>query len=61
VRRRGPKPVGTGGRIEVALSCTVCGARNYRTTRARRDGGRPLMLTKFCKTCNLHTAHIEAR
>ena len=59
--RRGPKSAGGDRRVEVALSCSVCGARNYHTTRARRDGARPLTLTKFCKTCNAHTAHIEAR
>ncbi|HEY6561952.1 MAG TPA: 50S ribosomal protein L33 [Polyangiaceae bacterium] len=48
-------------RVSVALSCSVCSARNYKTTRIRRDGVKPLSLKKFCKTCNHHTVHIESK
>jgi large subunit ribosomal protein L33 len=47
-------------RIEVALSCTECGSRNYKTTKARREGAPALTLKKFCKICNRHTTHIES-
>jgi large subunit ribosomal protein L33 len=61
VTRRAASVAIRAGRVPVALSCQVCGARNYKTTRVRREGARPLTLKKFCKTCNAHTAHIEAR
>jgi large subunit ribosomal protein L33 len=48
-------------RIPIALSCSVCGARNYKTTRIRREGIKPLSLKKFCKACNHHTVHIESK
>jgi large subunit ribosomal protein L33 len=48
-------------RIPIALCCSVCSARNYKTTKARRDGGQPLQLKKFCNTCNAHTLHIEGK
>ena len=48
-------------RIPIALCCSVCSARNYKTTKARKDGGRPLQLKKFCNTCNAHTLHIEGK
>lgn len=48
-------------RIPIALCCSVCSARNYKKTKARKDGGRPLQLKKFCNTCNAHTVHIEGK
>jgi large subunit ribosomal protein L33 len=48
-------------RTKIALSCSQCKARNYRTTRVSRDGVKPLSLKKFCKTCNKHTVHIETK
>ena len=48
-------------RTKIALSCSQCKARNYQTTRVRRDGVKPLSLKKFCKACNTHTVHIETK
>jgi large subunit ribosomal protein L33 len=48
-------------RVSVSLSCSVCGERNYKTTRAQRAGDRPLELKKFCKKCNQHTVHRESK
>jgi large subunit ribosomal protein L33 len=48
-------------RIPIALCCSVCSARNYKKTKARKDGGKPLQLKKFCNTCNAHTVHIEGK
>ncbi|HOU94768.1 MAG TPA: 50S ribosomal protein L33 [Polyangiaceae bacterium] len=48
-------------RVTVALACTICGSRNYRTTKARRDGAGALELRKFCRVCNAHTTHLESR
>ena len=48
-------------RTPVALACSVCHTRNYKTTKARKDGAPPLKLKKFCKTCDGHTIHEETR
>jgi large subunit ribosomal protein L33 len=57
---REPAPVG-GGRIRVALCCTACGNRNYRTKKVPREGGTVLKLKKFCSGCKHHTVHVEGR
>ena len=48
-------------RIPIALCCSVCSARNYKTTKARKNGAKPLQLKKFCNTCNAHTVHNEGK
>jgi len=48
-------------RIAVTLVCSVCGARNYKTSRAKRPDAKPVELKKFCKTCNAHTTHVETK
>jgi len=50
-----------GRRIRVALSCTVCGKRNYQTRKPPKDGGKVLKLKKFCRDCKHHTVHVEAK
>jgi large subunit ribosomal protein L33 len=52
---------GSYSRIAIALVCSVCHARNYKTTKARRDGAPALTLKKFCKTCDKHTIHEETK
>jgi large subunit ribosomal protein L33 len=47
-------------RKRIILSCATCGGRNYRKTKARREGAAPIELMKFCSTCNAHTTHREA-
>jgi len=47
-------------RIPVALCCSVCSTRNYKTTKAPIEGV-ALSLKKFCNICNLHTVHIEGK
>jgi large subunit ribosomal protein L33 len=47
-------------RRRIVLSCAACGGRNYRKTKARREGAAPLQLKKFCSICNAHTQHREA-
>jgi large subunit ribosomal protein L33 len=49
------------GRVTIALACSVCQSRNYKTTKARKDGTKPLKLKKFCKQCDKHTEHEESR
>ena len=48
-------------RVSVSLACIVCGTRNYKTTRAIRQGATPLELKKFCKGCKQHTVHKETK
>ena len=48
-------------RLSIALVCSVCHARNYKTTKARKDGASALKLKKFCKVCDKHTIHEETK
>ena len=48
-------------RVPVTLACTICNARNYKTTRAIKPGQKPLELKKHCHTCNAHTIHRETK
>ena len=49
-------------RLPITLACTVCGARNYKTTKALKLGATtPLELKKHCKTCKTHTLHRETK
>ena len=49
-----------GDRIEVALVCSECAARNYKTTR-KPDMMGQIELKKFCPSCKKHTIHKEAK
>ncbi|MFO0662205.1 MAG: 50S ribosomal protein L33 [Polyangiaceae bacterium] len=48
-------------RVQVALVCLECGARNYKTTRPADASQGLLEKNKFCKHCNKHTIHREAK
>ena len=48
-------------RSTIALACSVCHSRNYKTTKARTDGSATLKLKKFCKICDKHTVHEETK
>ncbi len=50
-----------GDRVPIVLACTVCGARNYRTTRSRQVGSKTIELKKFCPKCRTHTGHKESK
>jgi large subunit ribosomal protein L33 len=47
-------------RIEVALVCVECEARNYKTTRKPEQEGQ-IEKRKFCPTCRKHTLHKETK
>ena len=55
-----PAAGGFDRRKRIVLACAACGGRNYRKTKARREGAAPIQLMKFCSTCNAHTLHREA-
>jgi len=38
-----------------------CNAKNYTTTKNKRNTADKLELKKFCKQCRAHTAHKEAK
>jgi large subunit ribosomal protein L33 len=52
-------------RVRITLVCSVCDARNYRTTKATAPAdGRPrepLTMKKYCPTCGKHTPHRESK
>ena len=50
-----------GGRDFVAMECSVCGNRNYRTSKQMRGTTTKLELTRFCNTCRKHVAHKEKK
>jgi large subunit ribosomal protein L33 len=47
-------------RLNIALACTECESRNYRTT-VKPDRKGQVVLKKFCPTCNVHTVHKESK
>ena len=47
-------------RIEIALACSVCEARNYKTTRKQDQAGR-IEKKKYCPGCLTHTLHKETK
>ena len=52
-------------RTPITLVCSACGARNYRTTKARKKStgveAVALELKKYCATCAAHTVHRESK
>jgi len=59
-RRGSPDSLAAPGRIRIVLACSVCGARNYKSTKTLRESN-TLSLKKFCSHCNQHTVHIEGK
>ncbi len=56
----GPRPR-KDTRVPIALCCTLCSSRNYKTTRSNKADQKPISLKKFCSACNAHTVHLEAK
>jgi large subunit ribosomal protein L33 len=48
-------------RTNIVLVCTVCQARNYKTTRSGKPGVKALEKKKYCPTCDKHTVHKESK
>jgi large subunit ribosomal protein L33 len=59
-RQAGRRGGSRGERIEIALACSVCEARNYKTTKKPDQEGR-IEKKKFCPTCLTHTLHQETK
>ncbi len=49
----------TGARTIYGLDCTVCGTRNYITTRNKLNTPEKLKLKKFCRICRKVQEHKE--
>ena len=48
-------------RIPIALCCSVCSTRNYKTTKLRGETGQAFEIKKYCKECKRHTLHRETK
>jgi len=51
----------TDSRVIITLACTECKARNYATTKNKRNDADRIELNKFCRVCRKHTLHREAK
>jgi large subunit ribosomal protein L33 len=49
-----------GTRVQVALVCSECDGRNYKTSKRATETER-IELKKFCPACNKHTIHRESK
>ncbi|OGG18382.1 50S ribosomal protein L33 [Candidatus Gottesmanbacteria bacterium RIFCSPHIGHO2_01_FULL_47_48] len=45
--------------IKFGLVCTVCGSRNYVTSKNKLENKDKLTLKKYCRHCRKHTDHKE--
>ena len=45
----------------VVLECTVCGHKNYTSTKNINNTKEKLELKKFCTKCKKHTLHKEVK
>jgi len=46
---------------KIILQCKDCKSHNYLTAKNRQNVPDRLVLKKFCRKCNAHTEHSEAR
>ena len=46
---------------KIILQCSECKAHGYVTSKNRQNVPDRLTLKKFCRPCNKHTEHNEAR
>jgi len=45
----------------ITLACGECKQRNYTTTKNKKTHPDRLEIKKYCRFCNKHTLHKEAR
>lgn len=48
-----------GATIKLGLVCSVCGSRNYVTSKNKLENKEKLILKKYCRHCRKHTEHKE--
>jgi large subunit ribosomal protein L33 len=51
----------TEARDFVTLGCTVCGERNYTTSKNRKNDPQRLELNKYCHRCRVIRPHKETK
>ncbi|MBN2190842.1 MAG: 50S ribosomal protein L33 [Candidatus Aureabacteria bacterium] len=50
-----------GNREQITMACTVCGRRNYVSTKNKKKTTGRLELKKYCKWDRKHTVHKETK
>ena len=45
--------------VKLGLVCSVCGSRNYLTSKNKLENKEKLLLKKYCRHCRKHTDHKE--
>lgn len=45
----------------ITLACSICGERNYATTKNKRNNPKRLEINKFCPRCGKRTPHKETK
>lgn len=48
-------------RERITLKCNVCGEKNYRTEKNKKNTVERLELNKFCSRCKKSTPHKEEK
>ncbi|MBI4100010.1 50S ribosomal protein L33 [Candidatus Microgenomates bacterium] len=46
--------------IKLGMVCSVCGSRNYLTSKNKMENKEKLLLSKYCRHCRKHTDHKES-
>jgi large subunit ribosomal protein L33 len=52
---------GKENRTVTTMACTICGQRNYSTSKNKKNNPERLELRKFCPTDRVHTVHRETK
>jgi len=45
--------------VLLGMTCSVCGSRNYLTSKNKIENKEKLVLKKYCRKCRKHTEHKE--
>ena len=48
-------------RDKITFLCPVCGEKNYRKSKNKRNTTERLELNKYCSRCQKHTMHKEEK
>ena len=48
-------------RVKITLACSECKARNYDTTKNKKNDPDRLEMNKYCRFCKKHTLHKETK